>query len=234
MKQSIVCVAGFGDNGSMYEPLLATTFANDYTITPYNLPGFGAPPLAQEATLEGLVESLDLFCTAKRSSIVIAHSVASIIATLAAHKPDSSIETVISLEGNLTPEDAYFSGTASDYDDPDSFRTAFLCRLDQMIETQPIIERYRNEVVKADPQSLWELGHDAFRYSQHHVPGDELAKVKNAIYLYNPDNLPAASLKWLSTSKLPQIQLQNASHWPSVDQPDLLASKLYEVISRIA
>ena len=36
----------------------------------------------------------------------------------------------MSLEGNLTVEDAYFSGATADYDSAESFRAAFLDRLD--------------------------------------------------------------------------------------------------------
>ena len=233
MKQKIVCVAGFGDDGSMFEALQNTSLALEYTIVPYCLPGFGAPPLNEVVTLERLAQALVRYCSSENARIVVAHSVSSIIATLAARQAFSSIDVILSLEGNLTPEDAYFSGTASNYDDPFAFRTAFLDRLNQMATVQPIVARYQSVVATADPQSLWELGNEAFRFSQDHVPGDELVRAAKAVYLYNPGNLPAPSIAWLSENELPGIILEDASHWPSVDQPDLLSAKLLEAISRI-
>ena len=234
MKQKIVCVAGFGDNGSLFEPLLTTALATEYTLLPFNLPGFGAPPLAGMVTLERMATSLQEYCTSEHATIVLAHSVASIITSLAAQQPSSSIQVILSLEGNLTSEDAYFSGTASNYPDPLSFRTAFLERLDERVPEQPIIARYRAVVATSDPQALWELGNDAFRFSQKHVPGLVLMQAAQAVYVYNPINLPPTSIKWLSTHALPQVVLEGASHWPSIDQPDLLATKLQEAISLVS
>lgn len=232
MKQKVVCVAGFGDNGSMFSPLLSTELAEEYTILPYNLPGFGALPLNERTTLATLAASLSRFCSSVNATVVVAHSVSSIIATLAAQEASSTIERILSLEGNLTSEDAYFSGTASNYNDPISFRTAFLSRLERMVEEQPIIERYMSVVLTADPQALWELGNDAFLYSQRHVPGDELGRAAKVIYFYNPDNLPQASIKWLNESELPKVKLEGASHWPSIDKPNLLSEKLREALTR--
>ena len=234
MKQKIVCVAGFGDDASMFEPLLATALSREYHILPYSLPGFGSPSLNGSHTLERLAVSLAAFCSSEEARIVLAHSVASIIATLAAQQPASPIEIVLSLEGNLTPEDAYFSGTASKYDDPIAFQSAFLARLDEMAISQPIIARYRSVVARASPQALWELGNDAFRFSQKQIPGEELMRAANVVYLYNLENLPSASIAWLNDSEIPRIKLEGATHWASVDQPNLLASKLQEAISLIA
>ncbi len=72
---------------------------------------------------------------AERTAVVIAHSVASVIASLAARHPDSGIHTIISLEGNLTAADAYFSGMAADYENPIAFHDAFLVRLDEMAQS---------------------------------------------------------------------------------------------------
>ena len=233
MKQKIVCVAGFGDNGSMFESLLTTVFAERYVILPFNLPGFGAPPLSEAVTLEVLANPVASYCAAEKATYILAHSVSSIIATLAARQPSSPIETILSLEGNLTAEDAYFSGTASHYADPLSFFNAFIARLDTMAADQPIISRYRNAVAKAHPRSLWELGKDAFRYSENHVPGEELIRSAKAVYVYNPQNIPLTSKEWLNKSELPKIELEGASHWPSVDQPEMLSEKLLAAISLV-
>ncbi len=151
---------------------------------------------------------------------------------MAARRDGSPIDTVFSLEGNLTAEDAYFSGTAADYPSADEFKTAFLARLDKMASAQPVVVRYRDMVAKADPQALWELGCDARRFSEQFVPGDVLGEVENVIYLYNPANCPETTIDWLKTNAMKRIVMENATHWKSVDQPEKLSGKILEALER--
>ncbi len=231
-KPAILFVAGFGDGAEMFDRLAKTELADHYRLAPIDLPGFaGAEPLSGGTTLEALADVVHQVALQKSARIIAAHSVASIIASLAARREGSPINTIISLEGNLTAQDAYFSGTAADYPNPELFREAFLARLDEMVETQSIIARYRKIAAKADPKALWELGCDARRFSESCEPGDVLSETENVIYLYNPENCSNSSLEWLRTNSMRQIRMEGASHWPSVDQPETLSAKILEALS---
>ena len=231
----MICLAGFGDNASMFSPLVEECASGELEVLPINLPGFGAP------TLDGQITSLDSLAThvneraaALGANIVLAHSVASIIASLAAGKPGSPLGFVMSLEGNLTPEDAYFSGTAAEFPSANEFRPAFLSRLNDMAHEDAILSRYREAVLQADPQALWELGCAAHRFSTEHSPGALLQSLPRSAYLYNPDNVPTSSLGWLQSSSLKRYELPNASHWASIDQPKRLSEKIFVAIADAA
>ena len=228
---SILFVAGFGDGADMFARIDGTALATCYRLLPIDLPGFaGMRPLGCPTSLDALADIVDDIVRIEDTRIVVAHSLASVIASLAARRPGSPIDTIISLEGNLTASDAYFSGTAADYADPDSFRQAFLGRLNAMARVQPIIRRYRNIVGRADPKALWELGCDARRFSETEVPGDVLSETKNTWYLYNPDNCPPATLAWLGDHPINAVEMPGASHWASVDQPDRLAETILKAL----
>lgn len=222
----ILMIAGFGDNASMFEPLLSTELARRYELVPLDLPGFGAPPLCGVATLSALGDWVRQQAQDRNATAVMAHSVASIIASMAAIAPESQIERIISLEGNLAAEDAYFSGRAAEFDDPQSFRDWFLPRLASKAENDPILARYVQAVELADPKALWELGCDAHRFSETEHPGEWLERSAKVTYVVNRANCADASMKWLDQSGLDVIELPNASHWPTVDQPDQLAERL--------
>ncbi len=222
----MLLIAGFGDNASMFDGLLNTTLADTYRLLPINLPGFGAPALASKTTLRALAGYVSEMAEETGAEIIIAHSVASIIASLAATRVCSPIETILSLEGNITAEDAYFSGTAAEHSDPCAFQRAFLERLDAMAAHAPMIGRYRQSVSEADPLALWELGTDARLFSSDQVPGDVLIAAARVVYFYNPDNCPSTTLEWLARSSIDRVVLEGASHWASVDQPVLLAERL--------
>ena len=230
-KPTLIFLAGFGDGGAMFAPLQDTPLAQRFRLLPLDLPGFaGAPALPGQTSLEALAEVVHEVAVREDACTLVAHSVASIIASLAARRAESPVKTIVSLEGNLTAEDAYFSGTAADYDDAETFKTTFLARLDEMAETQPVVRRYAETVRHADPRALWELGCDARRFSETHIPGEVLRRAADAIYFYNPDNCAPASLAWLARSAMKAVVLEGASHWPSVDQPELLAQKILEAL----
>lgn len=54
-KQIVVCIAGFGDNSSMFDGLRKTSALDVIDFIPVDLPGFGTEALA-ETTLETLSE----------------------------------------------------------------------------------------------------------------------------------------------------------------------------------
>ncbi len=226
----ILMIAGFGDNASMFEPLLATELARQCELVPLDLPGFGAPCLSGATSLSALGQWVAQQATQHGATGVMAHSVASIIASIAASAPESQIERIISLEGNLTAEDAYFSGRAAEFDDPASFREWFLPRLAAKAADDPILARYLDAVENADPRTLWELGCDAHRFSQREHPGKWLERSAAVTYVVNRANCAQASIQWLDQSGLDVVELPGASHWPTVDQPKQLAGALMHTL----
>ena len=47
------------------------------------------------------------------------------------------LKKIVSLEGNLTPEDAYFSGMAAKYSDANESFKGFVLKLDGRVERDP-------------------------------------------------------------------------------------------------
>ena len=225
---SIIFVAGFGDHGGMFEALEPTPLGDRYSLVAVDLPGTGqSPPLDESLTLANAAALVADVAEREAASVIVGHSVGSIVASLAAKRPGSPIQTVLSIEGNLTLADAYFSGSAADYSSASSFREAFLARLDEMAVGNPTLGRYRDQVALADPQSIWELGCDTHRWSVEHHPGEVLASsAPDVHYLLNPDNSPTDSLDWLADGGIQQHRLDGASHWKAVDQPGGMARRL--------
>lgn len=232
--KSILCLAGFGDDSTMFEPLRSTDLASTYRLVTVDLPGFGeeAPVVGRFATLSHLAGFVSVVAASEGVEIVMAHSAASIVAGLVATTPTSGVNTILSLEGNLTKADAYFSGLAAEYDSPDAFREAFLSRLDEASQRDPLMARYRSRVARADPHALWILGNEVVAFSERHEPGELLVKAQRAHYLYNPSNCAESSLAWLEQSGLPATRLPGASHWPTLDSPQLVAQAVATVLDR--
>ena len=95
----LLCLAGFGDDSSMFLPLAETELVRHYCVIVVDLPGFGNEPPFEDrfATLSGLAQAVADIASVQRTEIVVAHSVASVIASIAARGGRSGIRTVISL-----------------------------------------------------------------------------------------------------------------------------------------
>ncbi len=228
----ILCLAGFGDDSSMFELLTRTELVRRYRLVTVDLPGFGDEPTAAAGagTLSYLGDVVRYVAESQGTNIFLAHSVASIVAVSAIEGVSSRGWTVLSLEGNLTAADAYFSGQAEEYESPEAFHTGFLARLEVLAHDDVVLARYRNHVARVDPAALWVLGREAAEYSRRVVPGEALMGAAEAIYLYNPENCPPASLGWLETSGMRKVELAGASHWAPVDAPELVAETILNLL----
>ncbi len=85
----ILFLSGFGDGAGLFEPMHDTDLAQDYDLRPLSMHGFGAPRQAGETTLQTLADWVAKEAGSTGAEIVVAHSVASLVAALAAMTADS-------------------------------------------------------------------------------------------------------------------------------------------------
>lgn len=227
----VLALAGFGDNGSMYEPLVREGARLGLEIRSLELPGSGAALLDGTTSLPRLAHYVAGAAADIGARAIIAHSVASIIASLAARELGCPIDAIISLEGNLLAGDAYFSGLAADFATPAAFRAALLQRVERLAISDPALARYRSELEKAHWPSLWELGRAARAFSEKTHPGRLLAQSGRVLYVLNRANCATVSLDWLASSGIETCELPGASHWPSIDRPVDLAKAIADFLA---
>ena len=229
-KEKILFLSGFGDNSTLFKPLHNTELAKKYELIYFNLPGFGAPRENISGDIQSLANYLHSYLHNNHINIVVAHSVASIIASFAAEKRKL---TLISVEGNLTKHDAYFSGKAAGFVNPDDFFKSFVEDLGNIKKQDPILERYLQQVLTANKQSLWELGCDAHRVSNMNCPGEKLKMAERVLYLYNSENCHKNSIKWLKENQNENFMAMehSLSHWPTIDNPKLISDFILDYLT---
>lgn len=223
----IHCLA---DCGLAFTPLFQTPLANSFRLIAVDLPGFGASPrrdgvatIAEHAdAVAALVRRL-----APSGPVGLAgHSVGSMIAVEAAQHLGDRFGGLFSIEGNLTTEDAYFSGRAAAFDDPHAFKRRFLDDLWHMGRKQPVMRRFHAMATLADAVAMWNLGRDARRLCVGDAPGRAYLRIRPSLYYWSADSTVPSTRDWIVANGLPQSQFSGASHWPMVDQPAATAQAM--------
>jgi pimeloyl-ACP methyl ester carboxylesterase len=157
---------------------------------------------------------------------LVGHSVGSMIAVEAAARLGARFGGLFSIEGNLTAEDAYFSGRAADFDDPDALKQRFLSDLWNMGQERPILRRFHAMATAADALAMWSLGRDARRLSVGDAPGRAYLRVRPSLYYWSAKSTMPSTRDWIVSSGLAHQQYTDASHWPMIDQPSATAQAI--------
>ncbi len=225
------CLPGFADSGLAFSPLHDTEIVKYAQIFTPDLPGFGASPKKSHAsTIEAYVETLiDLVreITPDRDVGFVGHSVGSVLATEAAHKLQNQCTGVVSIEGNLTAEDAYFSGQAVNFEAASEFKKMFTDTIWGRGAEDGIFRAYFSGLKQADETAMWLFGKDVKKYSAHDHPGKRVLALECPFsYLWCAENTPPTSQKFLRENNVENVELTGTSHWPMIDASGQVAQHL--------
>lgn len=212
---------GFGESHLCFRDVFAHPISERARVFLFDLPGCGAsPPRPAGLTVEEAAQICrDLIArfSFSRRIVFVGHSVAGIIATRLALTLDCSFRLVISVEGNLTLADAYFSGQAANFDEPDSFYAWFQSRILETAKHDEALRRYSCSLQFADPRTLWTLGRSVLGYAS---PGhDYLSLACPAIYYWDPSSTTDDAKAFLGQHDLRQRKLEGLGHWPMIKSP---------------
>jgi pimeloyl-ACP methyl ester carboxylesterase len=228
--RTLILLHAFADSGLAFTPLFATPLADRFRLVAPDLAGFGAsPPRHNVRAIADHAEAVGALVGSRPMPGpvgLVAHSVASMIAVEAVPRLGARFAGLFSIEGNLTAEDAYFSGRAADFADPFTFKMRFLDDLWTMAREQLVLRRYFAAAMLADPTAMWEFGHDARRRSIDDRPGQAYRRVRPSLYYWSPATTLESTQRWIAQSGIEQRQFTDASHWPMVDKPENTAGAI--------
>ncbi|WP_420394093.1 alpha/beta fold hydrolase [Acuticoccus sp.] len=225
----VLALHGFGDDGRVFAPLAAQDLGPLEILAP-DLPGSGASPPIAEPTIAGLAEAARKVATTlapDRRIGLLAHSIGATVALdLVAAEPER-VAALMSLEGNLTAEDAYLSGRAADHATADDFVTALGGRAFHRAADDPSRRRWAASFALCDPATVWALGRDAKRRSEGDAFGHAMAGLAArglpTRYVWSRRTVPDATRAFLEAHDVPHHELQDVTHTITADAPGLAA-----------
>ncbi len=229
----LIFLHAFGDSSHCYKDVISNQLLARYRLIALDLWGFGASPSRPEiqtvqdysAALERLIRKI---CPDQAIGL-IGHSIAGSMAVEIATGLGPNARGVFSIEGNLTPDDAMFTGKAADFEDPAAFKEKFLNDIWEMGQTSDELRHYYSGACIADPSAMWHLGRDAKRISANNALGKAFQRLTQPkIYYWSKVSTPLKTAKWIEQTGIPNELYTSAAHWPMVSQPEATARSISE------
>lgn len=225
----------FGDSHLSYRDVFASALSKQARLFVHDPPGHGAsPPRPEGLTITGAVR---LWCdliahfSASRVLVLLGHSMAGIIASRTARLLERSPALVIGVEANLTRADAYFTGLAARFDDPDAFHASFLSRISRLARRDEILHRFASSLQFADPRTLWRLGRSVWAQPE---PGADFRRLRcPKIHYWDPGGSSKATQAYVARHQLPHRRLDGLGHWPMIKAPDTFCEAIADDIRQL-
>lgn len=223
----------FGDSHLSFREAFASSLGRLARIFVFDPPGHGAsPPRQGGLTVEDAARAWrDLLArySASRPIVLVAHSMASLIASRTARLLRRPPALVISIEGNLTRADAYYTGLAAQFDAPDEFYASFRSRIMTTARRSEVVRRFACSLQFADPMTLWTLGRSV---SDDPDPGAAFLRLKCPwIHYWDAASSSKGSRAYIKRHRLPNRRLDGLGHWPMVKSPATFYSAVEKDVS---
>lgn len=221
-------IHAFSDSGLSFQPLLTTSLVTEFALLVPDLPGFGVSPRRLDAaSLGGMADVLsDLIRhrTPVGAIGLVGHSLGAAIAVQVAQRLGELVRALVSIEGNLTEADAYFSGRAAEYSDPNLFKQQFAESIWHMAGDSLALRHYFGSLVFADADTMWRLGRNARYASRNDALGSAYrALACPKLYYWSEATSPEPTRRYLGEHPVPNQRYTGSSHWPMIDIPNEVA-----------
>lgn len=213
---TVLLIPGFGDRSTSWRRLAEGDPLAPHRFDVVDLPGIGGGAALPTVTMAAFADYVAARVDREvRPVVLVGHSLGSALAVAAAAGRPAAVAGVLSIEGNLTADDGYFSATAARHDDAMSFLAALTSQVRELVVRGEAPPSFLDSVTAADPMTLWALGRDS---AQHGV-GDGFGQAYRALekpkrYLWSARSTPEETQRYLRAHHLDAVELPGGGHWP--------------------
>ncbi len=234
-KQSIWFLHGFADSGLAYKEVFESSINGHFNIYVVDLPGFGVSPL--NPTCIGIKQQAELLSkvilkeTSQQDKVnIIAHSLGALIGTWVCQTLTNKINCYVSIEGNLTEADSYFSSKPLKFDTAQEFATSFQKEIFEIAKKDDRFKRYYSSIRFANPEAMRNWGFS----SQEHIKGNKCGyEFKDLpgkkLYIWGDVDTPEETRDFIKTHEIPHQMYPGIGHWHMIEN----AGEFYSDINRI-
>jgi len=238
--ETIVFIPGLGASKSSYETCFGLASYKDYTLAAVDLPGYGQsnPP---DNFSYSMKDQADLILKWIRDLgiapiILVGHSMGGVIGLYLAEALGPRVKNFISLEGNLSREDCFFSGKTAALSQ-EAFQKQGLQQFERHLremvarDPSPGLIRYCENISEASPQALYLSSVSLLRESsQGNLKKRFLNISAKSRYVFGERSVNQSTKTFLDAHGIPYFIVPESGHFMMDDQPNLFYRMLFDAL----
>ena len=224
-RANVWYIHGFCCSGHLYENVFDSVLVDDFSIYMPDFPGFGAtPPVSPPHTVADsalLLSDLIRRVGGDRPVFLLSHSLGGIVGTETALTLGRSVRGYVSVEGNLTRQDAFLTGLSVDFDDAGAFYDHLAGIFLPMAQADPALRRFAAGFLSADPDSVLAWGKSCAEATGETQAGDTFRTLEiPTLFVWGEKSLPEMSREYIERHGMNHLSFANAGHNVMVDEPE--------------
>jgi pimeloyl-ACP methyl ester carboxylesterase len=234
----IFYVHGLGESGLCLEHLMAHPLLKGFTHIAPDLPGYGKSPWTHAPL--SVVEYADavagwISLYAADAVFLLGHSLGGVIGTCLCERHPELVRLFVNVEGNISAEDCTLSCRIAGHTLEDFLAYGYEMFCEETYRRgmhEKALRMYYASMRMCDPRQLYASSTELMDLSAREDLGLRLAGLKvPACYLWgDPRGTQGHSLGLLEAAGVPLVKVDDAGHWPFIDQPDAIARHLLAVL----
>lgn len=224
-RGSVWYIHGFCCSGHLYDNVFDSVLCDDFSIHMPDFPGFGASPPASPphtvADSARLLSGLIRRVGGDGPVFLLSHSLGGIVGTKAAMELGGIVKGYVSVEGNLTRQDAFVTGLSADFNDAGAFYEHLTQMFLPMVQNDPSLRRFVAGFLSADPDSVLVWGKSCAEATGETAAGDEFRALPiPTLFVWGEKSLPEMSREYIERHCMNHLPFPNAGHNVMVDEPE--------------
>lgn len=237
-ERSLLYIHGLGESGLAFESLLLAPELGSWSQRALDLDGYGKSSWPERTpSLEGhatrIVEWLDAANLA--NVFLIGHSMGGVVAQLVCETAPSRVRAFVNVEGNLSLEDCVYSRRFAAYTARELEAHGQRAILDEVFagaREDPALRTYYPSLRLCDPRALHQNAVELVELSATERLAHRFAALEvPRLYLYgDPRGTGSHSRALLAAAGQRPQAIENAGHWPFVDQPTSFLRQLHDFL----
>ena len=225
--QELVWIHGLGEQSASFDNIVARL--PNFTHVLVDLPGYGRSPWP--ASPPSLVDVADHLVTwlGDRKPLLAGHSMGGVLAQFVAER--IPVAGVIDIDGNLSRGDCTYSARALPYSPTDFATHGFDVVRDEVYKSgiaDPALRGYYVAMRMASPHVFHRHAIELVELSSTETLAARLAALTVPVLFIAgvPGGICARSHELLAKHAIRTISIEDAGHWPFIDQPEAFAKAL--------
>lgn len=239
--QPLLFLHGLGGSAAHFEQAIKSKALDEYTLISLNFPGSDGSTYYEDRPLsiDDLVLLMSQFTVSLDLSnlVLVGHSMGGLVALLYSLQPDMKVQALVSIEGNLAPEDCRFVSRKIASLNRDAFEHDFLPGLIRRWANvdNAGIRQYAQELQTVHRRSYFDycpsiVSHSGKPALLNSFLGLDLPR----LFIYGSENADLTYLSALKTVGCQVVEIKNSNHFPHLDAPEVCYQAIATFLKRHA